>query len=100
LSITSDTSLTITSPTHSVGQVDIEVTNPAGTSSAVTADHFTYDTTPTVTAVSPAAGKATGGTVVTVTGTGFLSATGASFGANAGSSLSITSDTSDRKSGA
>ena len=88
------TSLTVTSPAHTVGQVDLTVVTPGGTSATSSADHFTYETTPTVTAISPAAGPTAGSTVVTVTGTGFLSATGAKFGSNSGTSLSISSDTS------
>jgi hypothetical protein len=94
LSVVSDTSLTIVSPAHAVGQVDVLVTNTTGTSGVVAADKFTFDTTPTVTALNPAAGKAAGGTSVTVTGTGFLTATGVSFGGTAGTSLVVVSDTS------
>ena len=84
LSITSDTSLTITSPAHAAGQVDVLVTNTSGTSGVVAGDKFTYDSTPTVTAVTPVAGRAAGGNVVTVTGTGFLTATGVTFGWDGG----------------
>ena len=96
MTVSSDTSLTIDSPSGTVTgtPVDIEVTNTTGTSSAVTADHFTYDTTPTVTMVSPSSGRASGGTVVTVTGTGFGSATGVKFGATAGTGMTVSSDTS------
>jgi hypothetical protein len=74
--------------------VDVTVTVGGQTSATSSADEFTYDTTPTVTQVSPKGGKASGGTVVTVTGTGFLSATGVKFGANAGTSMTVSSDTS------
>ncbi len=48
---------------------------------------------PTVTAVSPISGPVTGGTVVTVTGTGFTGATVVKFGTTAGSSLTVNSST-------
>jgi hypothetical protein len=53
LTIVSDTSLTITSPAHAAGQVDVTVTNSTGTSATNANDKFTFDTTPTVTLVSP-----------------------------------------------
>ena len=63
--------------------VDITVTAPGGTSPASTADHFTFGAAvvPTVTALSPSAGPAAGGTLVDITGTGFLGATAVNFGA-------------------
>ena len=48
---------------------------------------------PTVTGVSPASGPVTGGTVVTVTGTGFTQVRKASFGGTAGSALTVVSAT-------
>jgi hypothetical protein len=49
--------------------------------------------TPSVTLVSPPTGSAAGGTAVTITGTGFTSATSVQFGANAGTSVTVVSDT-------
>ena len=42
--VISDASITCLAPAGSAGTVDVEVTNPAGTSSAVGADQFTYGT--------------------------------------------------------
>src|SRR5208283_539421 len=95
--IVSDTSITATSPAHAAGVADITVTNETGTSSTSSADHFTYDAVPTVTAVSPAAGPIAGGTTVTITGTGFADAiatTGVKFASTNASSYTIVSDTS------
>jgi energy-converting hydrogenase Eha subunit A len=50
--------------------------------------------TPVVTGVSPAAGPASGGTSVTITGTGFTGATAVKFGGTAATSFSVKSDTS------
>jgi hypothetical protein len=59
-------------PSHSAVTVDITVQTPAGTSSITSADHYTYlPPAPTVTGAAPSTGPATGGTNVTVTGTGF-----------------------------
>jgi hypothetical protein len=48
---------------------------------------------PVVTAISPRSGGVAGGTTVTVTGTGFTSATSVQFGGNDASSMTLVSDT-------
>src|SRR5215469_17520630 len=48
---------------------------------------------PTVTGVSPASGPISGGTVVTVTGTGFTQVQKGSFGSTAGTALTVVSAT-------
>lgn len=48
----------------------------------------------TVTGVSPGSGPVTGGTVVTVTGTGFSTATAVFFGMTAAAAFTVNSDTS------
>ena len=70
LSVTSDTNLSITSPAGS-GTVDITVVTSGGTSAISSADQFTYAPVPTITKINPFSGPAAGGTVVTVTGSGF-----------------------------
>ena len=77
--INNPTSITATAPAGT-GTVNVTVTNPVGTSTTNNADHYTYDPTPTVATVSPAAGPTAGGTSVTITGTGFTGATAVSFG--------------------
>ena len=59
------------------------VTTAGGTTATVPADRFTYvvPPVPTVTGVSPTSGPSTGGTTVTVTGTGLTGATAVNFGA-------------------
>ena len=54
---------------ESTGFVDITVNTPVGTSPGTTADQIVYG--PTIASISPTSGGAPGGTVVTVTGTGF-----------------------------
>ena len=94
----SATSCTALSPAGTAGAtVDVTVTTASGTSTTSSADHFTYLTPPTVTGVSPNQGPAGGGTVVTVTGTGFSTTAGQTsikFGANAGTSVNCSSGTS------
>lgn len=56
----------------------------------VTAD----PTAPTVTAIAPATGPTLGGTVVTITGTGFTAASTVKFGANPATAVTFNSTTS------
>jgi IPT/TIG domain len=70
--VNSATSITVDVPAGSAGTVDITVTTPGGTSTTSSGDQYTYVAAPTVTGVTPNAGPLTGGTVVTVTGTGFV----------------------------
>ena len=74
--VNSATQITATAPTGS-GTVDVRVTTAGGTSATSAADQFTYVGAPTVTGVSPTSGPASGGTTVTITGTGFAAAPGA-----------------------
>jgi hypothetical protein len=92
--ITSDTSMTLISPSHSAAVVDITVTNETGSSPIGPADQFSYDATPAISSLSPAAGGTGGGDVVTITGTGFVpGSTSARFGLVAASALSCASTT-------
>lgn len=91
--VVSDTTLTVTSPAHAAGTVDILVTTSAGTSTASAADQFVYGSGPVVTAISPTSGPLGGGTVVTITGTGFTGATSVMFGTTSVTPV-VNSDTS------
>ena len=92
--IVSSTQIAATSPGETAGLVDILVTTPVGTSSAVTADHFTFEGPPAVSAVSPVADLPAGGSTVTITGANFADATAVSFGTTAASDLTVVSATS------
>ena len=85
------TSLRATSPSGSAS-VDVAVTTPAGTSSTSPEDLFAYGT-PAVTGVSPDAGPTSGGTAVTVTGTGFAPGAEVDFGTTAAGSVTVDSGT-------
>jgi hypothetical protein len=65
----SATQLKAVAPAHAAGTVDVTVTTPGGTSAIVAADHYTYNATPTVGSLIPAAGPIAGGNSVTINGT-------------------------------
>ena len=93
--VASDTQIACVSPYNKpAGTVDITLVWSSGSSVISAADQFTYETTPTVTGVSPALGVTTGNTSVTITGTGFLAATAVKFGSVNAASFIINSDTS------
>ncbi len=79
-----DNLITATAPAGNLGTTDVTVTTGSGTSATSSADHFTYvvPPVPTVTGVSPTSGPSTGGTSVTITGTGFTGTTAVNFGPN------------------
>ncbi len=92
-SVISSTRIQVISPQNAFGIVDITVTTPNGTSATSTADKFTYQAAPTITSISPTSGPTTGGTTVTITGTGFTGATAVAFGSIGATSFSVVSDT-------
>jgi len=75
-----------------VGTVDIMVTTGSVTSAGVTADQFTYVTTPSIQSVRPRAGTTLGGNRVTIAGAGFAGATAVSFGSVAATSFTVESN--------
>jgi hypothetical protein len=92
--IGSRTSITFSAPPHPIGTATLTVTNAHGTASRT----LTYVEPPQVdppfvTAVSPASGPEAGGTQVTVTGTGFTTATAVTFGTVPAINPTITNDT-------
>ena len=92
--VASDTTITAASPAGT-GTVDVTVTTPAGTSATSAADQFTYTAAvaPTVTEIGPTSGPETGGTLVTITGTGFTDATAVDFGTVPATSFTVANDT-------
>lgn len=89
--------VTATVPAGSAGTVDTTVTTPSGTSASSAADGFTYVALPTVTSVSPNSGSKAGGTVVTITGTGFNGVTGIMFGTTPAFSVSESLTANNQK---
>jgi hypothetical protein len=90
LDIVNDMTINATSP-PGTGLANVTVTTTGGTSSTSPADQFTY--APTISSISPAFGSTAGGTLVTITGTGFTGATGVGFGNQAATIVSIVSST-------
>lgn len=69
VTLVSDTSISCVTPRGSAGtSVDVVVTNAAGTASF---SAFRYHALPSVTSIAPAVGRASGGTLVTFSGSGF-----------------------------
>ena len=62
------------------GTVNVFVTNADGTNTATLANRYTYLSSTTVTGLSPTSGPFTGGTTVTVFGSGFTGTTSVRFG--------------------
>jgi hypothetical protein len=88
-SVISPTEISATSPAGA-GTANIEVMTNRGVSVLGSSGQFDY--TPTVSGVSPKSGPATGGTAVTISGSGFTNATAVSFGGVPATSFSIGSD--------
>src|ERR1019366_1009027 len=67
------------------------VTTSGGTSAANAGDDFTYGAAaPTVSAVSPKSGPTTGGTAITITGTGFVTGASVKIGQGANPAIAAT----------
>lgn len=91
----SATELTVRSPEHSAGVVDVTVTTAGGTSTTSSAGRFTYlahSPYPTITSITPGEGATTGGATVKIDGEHLTDATAVSFGATAASSFEVKSD--------
>ncbi len=93
VTVVSPTMITCTSPAETAGVVDVLVTTAAGASAKSTNDKFTYADVPTVTAISPAGGPLAGKTMVTITGTNFVSPPTVMFGNAAATSVTVVSPT-------
>ncbi len=95
LTVNSATQITVTSPAGTAGLVNVTVTTLNGTSAVTPAGQFAYTSPaiPTVTSLVPASGPAVGGTVITITGTGFTGATAVNFGTITGTCLTVNSAT-------
>ncbi len=91
--VNSSTSITATAPS-AAGTVDVTVATNNGTSATSAADQFTFVAAPTISSVNPSTGPTTGGTAVTITGTGLTGTTAVNFGATPTQSFTVNSDTS------
>ncbi|HUA12527.1 MAG TPA: IPT/TIG domain-containing protein [Solirubrobacteraceae bacterium] len=94
--VTSPTTITAVSPAGT-GVADVTVTNPGGASAISSADQFSYvpvAPAPTIKKLGPKKGSTSGGTVVTLHGTGFVGVTKVLFGSTTATSFAVTSSTS------
>ncbi len=87
----SSEALAVVSP-PGAGLVDVVVHNSGKESATSDADQFFYGAPPTVTGLSVNHGSASGGTSVTISGSGFTSATVVGFGGLPAASFSVVSD--------
>jgi hypothetical protein len=86
------TELQVVAPPNAVGSATVEVANPGGGVASLP-NAFAYDQGPAVTSVSPNSGPATGGTTVTITGSGFEGGALVSIGVTPAASVTVVSPT-------
>ncbi|MFJ7199736.1 MULTISPECIES: IPT/TIG domain-containing protein [unclassified Streptomyces] len=88
--VNSATQITAVSPPRAAGAAAVTILHPTGNSNSVT---FTYVVAqvPVITVVAPSSGPASGGTSVTLTGTGFTGATAVTFAGIPATSFTVNS---------
>lgn len=92
VAVSSATTLTATTNSGAPGTYDVVVTNP-DTQSATLAAGFTLEAAPLLTSLSPIGGSTAGGTVVTLTGSGFRQGAEVIFGSTPATAVTVVSDT-------
>src|SRR2546427_822204 len=85
--------ITATTPAHAAGTFDVVVTVSGQPSGANPGDQFTYIAPPSVSVVSPTSGPASGGTAITISGTGFDASATVTVGGTAATGVSVVSAT-------
>jgi hypothetical protein len=89
--VVDDTEITASVPAHTAGAATVAVTTPGGTSS--TAPPFAWTApVPVITSLSQVSGPLAGGTPLIISGSGFLYATGVTFGGTP-ATFQVTNDT-------
>ena len=86
------TTITATAPAGT-GTVNVRVTAPGGLSANTAADDYAYLDPPVISSISPPVGPASGGTVVTITGSFLTGATGVTFGGVAATGFTVVNAT-------
>jgi hypothetical protein len=91
--VESSTRIVATAPAGTGTQQVMLVHPLAGTSQFTTAANYGYSAGPLISSISPDFGPVVGGTVVTITGTGFLPGATVKFGANQATFATVVSPT-------
>jgi cytochrome c553 len=96
LSVLSSTQISCITGAHAAGAVSVVIENPDG-QSATLSGAYTYASTsppsPTISSISPTSGSGSGGTTLTISGTGFSSGATVSVGGSTCSSPAVTGST-------
>ncbi len=92
VSLSTATQIFCTTGAHSAGAVSVAVTNPDGQIGTLT-NAFNYQAVPTLTSVTPPEGALTGGTLITLAGTGFVAGASVLVGGNSCTGVSVVSPT-------
>jgi glucose/arabinose dehydrogenase len=99
VTMVNSTSITATTPVHAAGAVSVVATNTDAQSGTLT-NSYTYTSpsgsnpAPTVTSITPNSGVSTGGTAVTIVGTGFLSGATIKLGGTSATGVTLVNSTS------
>lgn len=89
--VSSATTISATVPAHAAGRVTLSVTNPDGQSASF--DGYTYVAAPSITSISPTSAPVTGGTQMTITGSGFAAGATVNIGGAAAAATVVSSTT-------
>jgi hypothetical protein len=92
VTLTSAAALTFTAPARAAGAADVVVTNPDG-QRAVLARALTYHPLPTLASLTPSTGPTAGGTIITLSGTGFRAGAAVALGAGACTDVNVVNAT-------
>jgi hypothetical protein len=91
--VVNSTTITAKVPAHAVGPADVIVKNPDGQLDTLTSGFVYGNPAPTVTSIAPASGLTTGGTNVTITGTGFIPPVTVKIGGVSATNVALVSST-------
>jgi Tfp pilus assembly major pilin PilA len=95
VTVLNSTTLTALTPAYATGPLVVDVVVDNGVSTSTVAGGFTYQAiVPTLSGSSPASGPMSGGTTLTLSGSGFVPGTTVLIGGVAASNVVITSSTS------
>ena len=94
VTVVNSTSITANTAAHAAGAVSVVVTNTDGQSGTLTNGYTYTNPAPTVSSIAPSSGSTSGGTSVTITGTGFLTGATVKIGGTAATNVVVANSTS------